>query len=820
MNARRSLAGVALFVLLALGCADEDPTFDNPFDPRNGEDLPIPTAIDVFVGSNVVRLTWQLPEGESADEYAIFRARLDDAGIGEQLVARLKTTTYDDSSVRNGVPYAYRIAAGRMGRFGTRSEAIEVRPNVISIIIADDAPKTRLRSVAITATAPTAVTVKLSETPDPSTAQPRNLTPALTWTLSTGDGNKQLYAVFQLVDGSESVPVSDTIVLDTRAVIRAVSFDAPAVRTPGDTVHFTLDAGEPDGNAAIQVSGLFDTPLKLFDDGTNGDAMAGDGVYELDVVLPGRVVSNAAVTGRFTDDVGNEASPLDGAKRLSVQEGPDAVELVATEAAEPPDAAAVTLRWTQFQGTNFASYRVFRSEMAPVDSSKKLVRTENSIGTVSFTDTDVVEGRTYHYRVYVVGTSGLMSGSNTMLRAVPNVRPPAAVTIEPINSIGPNSIVVRWSRSPDRDFAAYRLYRNELGAVGENDSLIALLADVDVTSWDDAGLVKNTAYYYRVFTVDTANLTARSTEASATTSETIVPDAVSLLVPTLAEPPEPPSVTLRWTQATESKFASYRVVRADAPPVEDSDELVALVTSRTTLEHVDATVVEGRSYAYRVFVRVNSGEQSGSNTLTVDVPNLRAPAPVTLETPDAAAANRLAIRWTANRDPDFGVYILFRNETGAVSDTDLLLTAISNRSETFFDDTGLVENTKYYYRVYTRDTGSLRSRSNEVSATTKNEPPAAVALSSAAFDSTSATLTWDQSAAHDFASYRLYRNTNPTVTTSSTLVIEIAEFELTSYRDTDLDSATEYSYRVFVVDDGVDPGSKSTGSNIITLMTD
>ena len=88
-----------------------------------------------------------------------------------------------------------------------------------------------------------------------------------------------------------------------------------------------------------------------------------------------------------------------------------------------------------------------------------------------------------------------------------------------------------------------------------------------------------------------------------------------------------------------------------------------------------------------------------------------------------------------------------------------------------------------------------------------------------AIDSTEATLNWVASTEHDFDSYRLYRDEIPTVTTSSTLVVEIDEIGITSFRDTDLQSSNQYYYRIFVVDNGSNPGSESTGSNTITFST-
>ena len=86
-------------------------------------------------------------------------------------------------------------------------------------------------------------------------------------------------------------------------------------------------------------------------------------------------------------------------------------------------------------------------------------------------------------------------------------------------------------------------------------------------------------------------------------------------------------------------------------------------------------------------------------------------------------------------------------------------------------------------------------------------------------DSLAATLNWTESTVHDFAKYQLYRSETPTVTTSATLVVDIDESSVTSFRDTKLESDTQYYYRIFVVDDGTNPGPESTGSNTITFTT-
>jgi hypothetical protein len=615
-------------LLLVLACAScstgsEEPVFDNPFDPANGSGLPVPDSVVVAVGNNQVQLSWSLPEGGEADEYAVFRRRLDAetaADAETRLVKRVGARTFLDTGVRNGRLYGYRIAAGKDDRFGERTDEVEARPALFAVALAEDAPRTRNRTVGAVMTAPQGVVaVSLSETSGDPEASWRPYAPTLSWVLSGGDGEKTVYARFRLSDGEESLPVSDSIVLDTRAVIESVDFDGAPVRSAGETMHFRLDAGETGGEARIDVSGLFDGVV-LFDDGSRGDATPDDGIHERDVAIPaGKSVTQAAVTGRFTDMVGNVAGSVDAARTLSVQTPPDPIALFPATTSEPPDAPAVFLRWSESPETAFASYRVFRAEGTSVSLSDRPLETISARRTLAYTDEDVVEGRTYAYLVSVRVTSGLETGSDAIQVLVPNLRPPDAVTLRDPGAVASDRVALDWGKSGARDFAGYRIRRNGSGAVSEADTTVAVITDVD---------------------------------------------------------------------------------------------------------------------------------------------------------------------------------------------------------RTFFDDTDLRENTEYFYRVYVIDQGGLDARSNEITVVTRNEAPAAVTLGPAAdVTSNSAALTWSESSTHDFALYRLYRDTGPTVTGASTLVVEIDERDAVMFTDRNLSAATRYYYRVFVVDDGASPDSLSTGSNTITVQT-
>jgi fibronectin type 3 domain-containing protein len=334
-----------------------------------------------------------------------------------------------------------------------------------------------------------------------------------------------------------------------------------------------------------------------------------------------------------------------------------------------------------------------------------------------------------------------------------------------------------------------------------------------------AGKVVTEAAVRGSFTDEVGNQ-ATLVEASRTLSVREAPDPISLLSLNLAQPPDPPTVTIRWTQSLEPDFAAYRVFRSDSQDVETSDHLVGSIASPTTLETEDTEVIEGKTYSYRVFVRTNSGLESGSNTVQSTITNLRPPVAVVLDPPDASSFTRVALKWSKSPDRDFQVYRVFRNDSGAVTDSDSLIASIIDIERTYLDDLGLRENTAHHYRVYVFDRGGLFSRSNEVMARTRNEPPPAIVLDPASLvDSTDVALSWSMSTIHDFAFYNLYRDKTATVSTASTLVVEIDDPSVTTFLDTDLDPATQYYYRVFVVDNGEDPGPESTGSNTVSLST-
>ena len=115
------------------------------------------------------------------------------------------------------------------------------------------------------------------------------------------------------------VGVGNGYLLQSEPEIREVTEDTNGcLKFVGDSIHFSLDAGESGGLATVDI-GQAHKGINLFDDGTHGDATANDGIYERDyVTLANDVVRSAKITGKFTSISGKTAKTKDASGVVTI----------------------------------------------------------------------------------------------------------------------------------------------------------------------------------------------------------------------------------------------------------------------------------------------------------------------------------------------------------------------------------------------------------------------------------------------------------------------------------------------------------------------
>src|SRR5258708_6159843 len=169
-----------------------------------------------------------------------------------------------------------------------------------------------------------------------------------------------------------------------------------------------------------------------------------------------------------------------------------------------PGNGQVNLSWTASSGAT--SYKLYRGTSANGESTTPVM---TGITGTNATDTGLTNGTTYFYKVAAVNSAGTspLSGETS---ATPLLMPPSAPT-NLTASGGFGQVSLSWGASSGA--ATYNLYRS-ITSNGEGTTPYA--SGITTTSYTDNGVTSGTTYYYRVAAVNSAGMSAQSSEASAT----------------------------------------------------------------------------------------------------------------------------------------------------------------------------------------------------------------------------------------------------------------------------------------------------------------
>jgi fibronectin type 3 domain-containing protein len=500
--------------------------YKNPIDTGQESVPPVPDGLQVRVGDRTVILTWEVSDTSDVQWYRI--ARKDSSSGDFFVVDSVSQRIYRDTGLRNGRLYRYRVCVINLsGYIGSYSHEIGAVPSGFTITINGGDLYTNAAAVSLTLSAPGgAGYIMLANDSLFSGASWEPFVTQKTWTLTGGDGTKEVFLKVRDLDDNESWEIyQDDIILDTQASIESVTFTPiDSLLSPGDRLHFSMETGEDEGQASLDI-GAVDLNRKLYDDGTHGDGQADDGLYELDFTIPGGLeVIDAVVRGHFVDRADNQAEEVSSVNTLTIQQSPQAVQLLPPSLL-PDQTAALHLAWSQNQDDDFAAYRLYRSLGTGVESAadRHLVADISSRTTTGYDDTDLEENTTYYYQIAVYDQYGLYSFSNEVSATTGQNEEPQPVTLlltsvelTPGDSTTAE-IELKWTRSQESDFSHYLVYRDEQSPVDENSTPVELINDSGTTTYSDTQLPLSTRYYYRVYVCDEGDLCAGSNEVNAMT---------------------------------------------------------------------------------------------------------------------------------------------------------------------------------------------------------------------------------------------------------------------------------------------------------------
>jgi subtilisin family serine protease len=421
--------------------------------------------------------------------------------------------------------------------------------------------------------------------------------------------------------------------------------------------------------------------------------------------------------------------------------------------------------------------------------------TQTAPNVTSFNDTGLQPQTTHTYRVRAFNSTGTSNYSNSVQATTLNVPPTAPSNLI---SAGASSsqINLSWSDNSSNE-DGFRIERCNLPAASCLDVNFTQITQTvaNVTSFNDTGLVPQTKYTYRLRAFNSAGTSAYSNLSEATT-QAVPPTAPSNLISAGASSSQ---INLSWSD-NSSNEDGFRIERCNLPAASCLDANFAQITqtAANVTSFNDTGLQPQTTHTYRVRAFNSAGMSAYSNLSEAMTQAVPPTAPSNLSSL-AASSSQINLSWSDNSSNEDG-FRLERCDLPAASCLDVNFTQITQTAPnvTSFNDTGLLPQTKYTYRVRAFNSAGMSAYSNLSEATTQAVPPTAPSnLSSLAASSSQINLSWsDNSTSED--GFRLERCNSPAASCLDANFTQITQTapNVTSFNDTGLLAGTTYTYRV------------------------
>ena len=322
--------------------------------------------------------------------------------------------------------------------------------------------------------------------------------------------------------------------------------------------------------------------------------------------------------------------------------------------------------------------------------------------TVTF---DVDTETTYHLKLFTEQEYGSKVIHDTGVHkqvATKDKQPPATITNFIANGL--NEVVkLTWTNPTDKDFKQVLIYgkQGEKPSVTDSDKIATLLKPTE--SYEHAGLVNEEEYHYIILTEDThGNVNEEEVYATATPKPLVSVSDVKGVKDLAGE-----EAVLTWKNPTEEfiNVKVYKSLENLATKTQEECESEAISIYEGKAETVTTDTEPNKDYYFKVFTKQElDGAQVYDAGITVVVNTLdeKPPAPIT-EFSAKKGNTELTLTWKNPVDSDFDKVVIRRSTNDDITGDDSGELVYEGK-DTSFTDTGLTNETTYYYRAFTYDT--------------------------------------------------------------------------------------------------------------------
>jgi len=636
--------------------------------------LDAPTSVTATATSeSSIIVSWESVPG-SATEYRIYRSTTADGTYDS--VGTSATTSYTNTGLSSGTAYYYKVAAYNVGGIGNLS-------SYAYVTTLPDVPT----GVTTTANSESSITVSWSSV--------TGATRYYIYRSSTADGT---YGQIVYVSSSTTSYTDNSLSSGTTYYYKVAAYNSGGTSNQSSYAYATT---LPDAPTNIRATVNSESSITV----SWGSVTGATGYY----------IYRSTTTDGTYDSVGTSATTSYTDNSLSAYTsyyykvaaynsggtGNMSNYVYTTTLPDVPtgviatakSTSSITVSWESVTGANESTeYYIYRSSTAD-GTYGQIVHVSSS--TTSYTDTGLLSGTTYYYRVAAYN-SGRTGNLSSYAYATTQPSAPTGVTAT-ANSL--SSIIVSWQSVTGA--TGYYIYRSE-----SYNGTYSEVGTSATTSYADNSLSAYTAYYYKVAAYNSGGTSNRSNYiASAAT--------LPALSGVTATANSESSITVSWLSIIDATdYCIYRSTTADANFGIDFGTFGPYISATTS--YTNTGLSSGTTYYYKVAACYSNsnGTVMASGIQSSYAYATTLPSAPTYIRATANSVSNITVSWPYDVPGATGYYI-YRSTTA-----DGTYNYVGTSTTTSYADNSLTSGTTYYYKVASYNSGGIGNQSSYASAAT------------------------------------------------------------------------------------------------------